>query len=193
MKLWSRLQCRLTPPPWNQKLNLGCSEVVIWTAVQTNPPWNQKLNLGCSEVVIWTAVQMNPPPRIRSWTWGAVKLWSGLQCRWTPPRLEVELGVKQILSAVTAVGALPPRITTCSHPPLHVHLFQNHEISVPPSHSVRSTRWPLVIYNSRKNDLNDDSKIMWFHGNSVLRLLKNPFKKQLAYLQRTLFSMDLWL
>ena len=32
----------------------------------------------------------------------------------------------------------------------HVHFVHNHEISVPPRHSVQSTGWPLVIFKIRK-------------------------------------------
>ena len=96
VKLWSRLQCRLTPP-LESEVELG----VQWSC-----------DLDCS------ADEPPPPCRIISWTWGAVKLWSGLQCRWTPPQIRSWTWGEANIICSNCSRSPPPQDHNLQSPPI---------------------------------------------------------------------------
>ena len=127
-------------PPRMRSWTWGCSEVDLqW--LQSNfgvsavgPPQNEELNLGCSEDDL-KGQQSNfgvsavrpPPPRMRSWTWGAVKvIWRDCSptLEWVqsdpPPPLpqneELNLGCSEVdlqwLQSYFGVSAVRPPTPT---------------------------------------------------------------------------------
>ena len=80
----------------------------------------------------WTAVTADQPHCSPSSTGGG-----GSDCT------HCKVGLQSLQINFTAAQVQPP-ILRGGGVTLHVHFVQHHEISVPPSHSVRSTGWPLV-------------------------------------------------